>query len=127
MFDGFQGQRVVRFDAQSLLEILARAIDHAFGVIGASIEVGIMPGIVTRCRGRALEPRDRLIVTAERKQVCANIVVRIAKIADHFDRALAFGDRVFHFSLEVIGPTEKHCILGGREKFERALVESTAQ
>src|ERR1700693_4370453 len=82
-----------------------------------------MPGIVSFCHNRPLEPGDGFVIAFEFDQVRADIVVGIAEFRIYLDGALAFFDRFLDFSLEVEGPPEKRVGLGRRVQGKRSPVE----
>ncbi len=84
--------------------------------------MGVEVATVPRGGRRLLEPRDRVIETAEFDQVRPDVVVRIPEPGVDGDRALAFLDRVVVSAHEAERPTVKRVRLAGRRESNRALV-----
>src|ERR1700676_3429955 len=114
-FESAARQRVARLDRQRVQKLVAGAIDQALGKVGpAQIEIGKVPGIISFCRDRPLEPGYGFVKAFQPDEICTDIVVGIAEFRVHLDGALALCDCVINFSLEVEGPSEKSVSLGGR-------------
>src|SRR5208282_6041929 len=73
-------QSVVRGEFQGLLEVVARfAVQFLCRINTPQIVVRIVVRLVAPGLQRALEPRNRLVVFAFFDQICADVVVGVAK------------------------------------------------
>src|SRR5689334_3505191 len=71
----------------------------------------------------ALEPRDRLVELALLHQVHADVVVRVAEVGIHVDRAQALGRGLVEAPLKRVRPSQERVGLGRRTRRDRAPVD----
>src|ERR1043166_8656226 len=89
----------------------------------AEVEVRKRVRLIPRRQQRALEPTHGSVIVALRQQVTPDVVVRIAQGLVHSNRFQTLRNRIVITFLKTVNPDEEGVCLGGRKRFNRALVE----